>query len=308
MGGFVGGPCRRVSRPRAPGATRLTTRVRPALLAGRWYPAGAEACRRAISELAPAAAVRKGGPGRVLGVVAPHAGWAYSGALAREAIAALPSDADLVVVFGSHLPPTAPPRVWDADAAETPLGKLPISPRATAEVRRALPSCEVETAARPRPDNAVEVLLPLLAERYGEIPIVVAGIPPTDAAVEAGRRVAEIAGEAAERPVFIGSTDLTHYGPSFDFVPAGPGENGFAWAREADRRFLDALEETNGAEALRRAEAERSACCPGAAVAALAAAVRLGARSGRILSHWTSRDVTGSAPDAVGYGGVAWSA
>ena len=89
----------------------------------------------------------------------------------------------------------------------------------------------------------------------------------------------------------IGSTDLTHYGPNYDFTPRGTGPDALAWVREHnDRRLLDCLLGLRHNEALELAQRERSACSAGAAVAAARYAELRGAASGRLLEYATSHD------------------
>lgn len=288
-------------------------KIRPALLAGSWYPATERACREAIARFRSPVPLAPAPQGRILGGVIPHAGWAYSGPLAHAVLAAArgrtgeADPTDLLVVFGAHLARADPPVLLEADACETPLAPIPLHAEAVREARRAFPEAGRETADRPRRDNAVEVLLPLLAEAFPETPLLVLGVPPTQDAERIGARVGEIAGAAVKRPLFFASTDLTHYGPSFDFLPAGTGAKGLAWARGADERIARAMTARDARETIRLAETEGSACCPGAAAAAMAAASVFGARVGHILGRYNSLDVRGGeGEDFVGYAGIIW--
>ena len=102
----------------------------------------------------------------------------------------------------------------------------------------------------------------------------------------------------------LGSTDLTHYGPSYDFAPEGSGEAAVRWVREVnDRRFIDAVVALDGEEAVRLALRERSACSAGAAAAAIAFARAGGATAARLLHYRTSLDVMPAA-SFVGYAAI----
>src|SRR5262245_43124269 len=100
--------------------------VRPADLAGSWYPGTAEACARFFAEQ-PAAQAQAGS---WYGAIVPHAGWVYSGAVAAAALSALKQarpDADLAIVFGGHLGHRDRPRAFLEGAWGTPFGDLPIA-------------------------------------------------------------------------------------------------------------------------------------------------------------------------------------
>ena len=72
-----------------------------------------------------------------------------------------------------------------------------------------------------------------------------------------------------------------------------------------DRRFIDSLLALDGEEALRRAEAERSACSSGAAAAALAFALAAGASRALLLEYATSLDLRRD-ESFVGYAAVGF--
>jgi hypothetical protein len=55
-------------------------------------------------------------------------------------------------------------------------------------------------------------------------------VPPTANSHQVGRAVAEAAAELGRRVAFLGSTDLTHYGPRYHFTPLGVGLEGIRWA------------------------------------------------------------------------------
>jgi AmmeMemoRadiSam system protein B len=111
---------------------------------------------------------------------------------------------------------------------------------------------------------------------------------------------------ASADAVFAGSTDLTHYGPDYGLESHGGGESARAWAWRNDEAFLDALERGDELGALEHARREHSACCPGAAVATLAALRGYGhAAAPRRLLHSSSWQVH-EAASFVGYAGVVF--
>ena len=113
-------------------------------------------------------------------------------------------------------------------------------------------------------------------------------------------------------PVFLASSDLTHYGPAYGFAPAGVGEQGIAWAMENDRRLLAQVERFEIDRIVPEVVAHHNACGAGAIAAMLAACAEAGASSARVLRHASSyetlADVAPQPPvDAVGYAAVVVS-
>lgn len=277
---------------------------RAALLAGRWYPEDAQRCREAIDRHASEAPPS---PSESIGMIGPHAGWAYSGDCAGRtyrALSAHRSEVELVVVFGSHRGPHDPSTVFRGDGWETPLGVLETARELADEIARelALP----DEPVRPlRADNAVELHLPFVRRFFSHARLLMLGVAASERSIEIGRRVGELVRDRDRGAVFVGSTDLTHYGPNYGFAPAGSGAAAVRWVREEnDAGFLDAVVSGDSMRALDHALERKSACCPGAVVATMEA-VRAyhGAITPVVVDHYLSYDVR---PDAsfVGYAGL----
>jgi AmmeMemoRadiSam system protein B len=275
-------------------------KIRRRCLPYGWYPSSPDAVRESVRgflvECPPAEP-------RASAVVAPHAGWEFSGAVAAAAAASLRRAAGCIVVVGGHLGPRDAVRAAFEDAFETPLGPLSADVELLEAVRQRI-AVEEDRAG----DNTVEVQLPLLAALFPHARVVAFRAPPSGRARELGEAIRDAAAGLGREAVVLGSTDLTHYGPSYDFAPRGQGEAAVRWVREVnDRRFLDALLALDGDEAVGRALRERSACSPGAAAAAVAFARAGGATGARLLHYRTSLDVM-EAPSFVGYAAVAFGA
>lgn len=291
--------------------------VKRADFAGSWYPATEKECRRMIDgfehELENTASRKTVSPSpelkNVLAVMAPHAGWVYSGSTAWAALrAAAGMKPRRIVLFGGHLGPHDRPRLMDTDGWETPFGVEPADRDAIAAIANST-DCEIETEHRFRRDNGVELVLSLTAALWPDVPFVTLGAPASDRAITLGRAVRDAiermdhVGSTAST-LFIASTDLTHYGPDYGFTPKGTGEAALKWARdENDAEFLSRVAAADAAGALGSAAIRTNACCPGAVAAAIAAS---GATRGVTLRSTTSHDRVGGVPENfVGYGAVA---
>ncbi|MBI3179809.1 MAG: AmmeMemoRadiSam system protein B [Deltaproteobacteria bacterium] len=277
---------------------------RPAYLAGQWYPSQPNACREAIAAHARSARPEQG---EWRGLIGPHAGWYFSGDAAARTYAWLARarpDADLVVVFGSHRGPEGPNTVFRGDVWETPLGDLD-NHRALADgVAQALPLQDEPVTPR-HADNGVELHLPFVRYFFPQARLLMLGVAAAPAAVHVGEQVATLSAAHARNPVFVGSTDLTHYGPNYGFEPHGRGAAAVGWVRrENDRRFIDAVLAGDEGAVLRHGVETHGACCPGAAAATLAAVRTWGAREKpKLVDHYLSCDVQPNS-SFVGYAGI----
>lgn len=235
-----------------------------------------------------------------MAAVAPHAGWSFSGRLAAEAAASL-ERAPTVAIFGGHLPGGARPLAARESGFENPLGSL----EADAELLLAL-DARIDLGRDDEPDNTVEILLPIVALLFPGSRVLWLRAPNDESSIELGAALFDAAASVGRRVACLGSTDLTHYGPNYSFVPKGRGVGAEAWVKGTnDKRFIDALLAMDGVEALARAEADRSACSAGAAAAALAFARAAGATRARLLDYSTSLEVR-SDDSFVGYAAVAF--
>jgi AmmeMemoRadiSam system protein B len=118
--------------------------------------------------------------------------------------------------------------------------------------------------------------------------------------------VASAADALRRRVGVVGSTDLTHYGPNYGFVPKGAGAEAERWVRDVnDRRFIDALVSMDERAARDHAVREHSACSAGGAIAAMAFAREQGATRGDLVAYRTSREVHLS-DSFVGYAAVLY--
>ncbi len=183
--------------------------IRPPAVAGTFYPASAPALAQ---ELEVYLATAKPPPLRPKALIAPHAGYMYSGPVAATAYALLRPLKDSVrrvVLLGpAH-------RVWvpglalpGADAFRTPLGDIPLDQDAMAEIAP-LPQVEVNPAAHAM-EHSLEVHLPFLQAVLGTfslVPLVVGGATP--------RQVEEVLDRLWGGPetLIVISSDLSHYLP-----------------------------------------------------------------------------------------------
>ena len=260
-----------------------------------WYPHDCEETR-AFIQACPQPKERQ-----AQACVVPHAGWFFSGELAWEGIASLAS-AQTVVILGGHLPPAGSLMFYDCDAFETPLGNVETDRDFLKNLSASLP-CRPDGSR----DNTVEVQLPFVKYAFPNAKVAGLRVPPSEIAVELGRFLAGLQKARGENAlVVIASTDLTHYGPNYEFTPRGTGPAAVKWAREEnDMPFLDALLRMDHKEVLRRGSEDHAACSAGAAAAAAVCAAELGLK-GR-LEHYANSLEKHASSSFVGYGVVSFS-
>ncbi|MCP4572968.1 MAG: AmmeMemoRadiSam system protein B [bacterium] len=195
------------------------TRIRSSVLAGSWYPGDPDELAATVDGYLAAGGGSPPPAGRVLVAVAPHAGFTYSGATAGLAHAALARRRPrrLVILAPNHRAPLDRIALSGAAGFATPLGTVPVDTDAVARLA-ACPAFVVDEAAH-RSEHAVEIQLPLLQRWGGDPPAIVPLlVPPLD------RELRETAAGALaalqdDETAFLVSTDFTHYGSAYGFVP-----------------------------------------------------------------------------------------
>jgi AmmeMemoRadiSam system protein B/AmmeMemoRadiSam system protein A len=198
--------------------TTMNTNVMVSPLAGRWFSASAAELRREIAELMPSP--RPSAVAGVCAVLVPHAGYVYSGRVALEVYARLdPQAYDRVVVLGPSHSMGMRDRVSvpDASAIETPLGRVPVDTAFVAAMRR-LPMVISEPRAHAR-EHSDQIQVPLLQSVLGNrVPVVTVVVGQFSA--DSQRAFAEsLRPLLDDRTLVVVSSDFTHYGPDYGYVP-----------------------------------------------------------------------------------------
>lgn len=187
------------------------TRIRRPAVAGLFYPDDPrELATQVERHLAAARRAPHPQAARVpLALVAPHAGYLYSGPVAGSAFATL-DDATWVrrvLLLGpSHYVPFAGLALPDADAFATPLGEVPLDPLGVGALS-GLAQVERFDAAHRR-EHSLEVELPFLQATLAQLAIVPLVVGEASAA-EVAQVIARLV--ALEGTLIVVSTDLSHY-------------------------------------------------------------------------------------------------
>ena len=275
--------------------------VRLPSLAGQWYAANATELKRELDACyldarGPGAlpVVNPQGERSIIGVVSPHAGYAFSGAIAAHAFFRLAQDGipEAAIIIAPRHSYDPRPAIQTSGCWRTPLGDAAIHHELAGAIAARLPEFSDGPEAF-ADENTLELQVPLLQHVYGEAcPIVPIRVVRQDSAESklVGDAVAEaLRGTDA---VIIASTDMTHHEP--------------ASVVEAQDRILIALMESMDPEGLLRTRPDISMCGRGPVAAMLVAASQLGAKRAQILKYGHSGEVM-PAPGVVGYVAAAVS-
>jgi len=267
--------------------------IRPPAVAGRFYPGDRSKLDREVSDFLDRG-LGDTAPRVAAGVMAPHAGYVYSGGVAGQVFARVEVPERVIVLCPNHTGMGRRIAVVDEGAFRIPGRDIPIDEPLAAAILD-----EVQDASRDREahrlEHAIEVELPFLAARRPDVrivPIVLGGLGE-DQAVELGKALARAVQKTGEPVLVVASSDMSHYLPD-------------AQARKIDHQALEPLLafDPNG---LYRTVADNdiSMCGFIPATAMLAFARDMRSREPELLGYATSGDAFGDYSRVVGYAGVA---
>jgi AmmeMemoRadiSam system protein B/AmmeMemoRadiSam system protein A len=259
-------------------------------LAGQWYSADRDELAAELDDYMARAEIPRI-DGRVLGMICPHAGYAYSGEVAGYGFKALGgAPYRTVVIIGfTHRKFSDGISVYDRGAFRTPLGDAEVD----TEFARALMGQSGIFSFHPdlfADENSVEMIVPFAQAALPGAKIVPVCIGRQD------YKLCEDLAEALERAVngredvlIIASTDMSHFHPHDE-------------AREMDEFTIEKIKGLDPWGLYGEVKAGNAELCGASPVAALMLAMkRLGADNVRILKYGNSGDATGDRDKVVGY-------
>ena len=271
--------------------------IRKPAVSGMFYAGTPEELREQIQwcykhELGPGAVprVNNKGPRKIIALVVPHAGYAYSGPVAAHAYKELANDGmfDTAVIIGpNHTGYGSLVSVWTGSSWETPLGKVKINK----ELARKLLGGVIEEGELAHVhEHSIEVQLPWLQHLYGGLKIVPITMLAQD--METARELGKAIYKAGGNTIIIASSDFTHYEPHLV-------------ATEKDRSMIEAIISLDEEELYKRRELLNCTMCGyGPVASAIVAAKETGAKTATLLKYATSGDVIGDFSAVVGYGSI----
>jgi hypothetical protein len=260
--------------------------IRPSPIAGKWYPGDPKHLAGTIDEFIASAEVPTL-DGRLVGVLAPHAGHRYSGPVAGYAFKLLKGlEADVVAVVGpSHYRYPALVLTSGHDAYETPLGQVPVDRDSLDTLQKKVPV----DAIRSDPEHSLEIELPFLQRAIGHFRLIPLALidQSLEMAEQLGHALAEVL--KGKNALLVASSDLSHFHPQ-------------PIANRLDQQVLDAVNAFDPAAVIRAEEhGQKIACGHGALAAVMIAARDLGADTASVVHYATSGDVTHDYEQVVGY-------
>lgn len=232
---------------------------------------------------------------RAVGVVAPHAGYEYSGPVAGRVYSSVEIQETVIILSPAHHRISSLFALYDRGSWLTPLGEVKVEARLADLVAEGTDLVSRDPEAH-RKEHSIEVQVPFLQYFRPDVfivPIMVsyqAGWPELS---QLGQALALAVKKFKQPVLLVASTDMSHYVSK-------------KVAEELDFKAIDFIKKLDPEGLVRVVTSFGISMCGFQPTAAMLTAARaLGAREGRLISYQTSGERTGNYREVVGYAGLA---
>jgi len=291
----------------ASGSTAETGLVRPAALAGSWYPGDPETLKAEVDALLDATEMPKDlAPDKIAALVVPHAGMVYSGATAASAFRLVKGQSyDRVVVLApSHRVPFAGLAVPPVDAFDTPLGRIPLDKPAISLLLQS-DLVKVVPGAHAHDEHSIETELPFLqralAPGWKLVPVLVGRMGKGDYETAA----ALMRSLTQNHTLVVVSSDFTHFGDSYGYKPFPVDQKTPERLHDLDMGLFDRMKAFD-ADAMLAYKAKTGITACGFGPIMVLTHLLKGRAEPRLISYTTSGRLTGDFERSVSYLAVAY--
>jgi AmmeMemoRadiSam system protein B len=263
--------------------------IRKPAVAGQFYSAS----KSELSETVKGYVDDKAEKVRAIGVVSPHAGLMYSGAVAGAVYSRIEFPHTFVILSPNHTGLGSLVSIMSSGEWQLPTGSLSIDEELAKKVLADSDFIEEDTLAHSM-EHSIEVQLPFILYFSTDVEIVPITIMTgsLEACKMLGDTLAAVISETDYPVTIIASSDMSHY--EEDSV-----------ARKKDRMAIDKITSLDDEGLHHTVKSESISMCGYAPVTAmLHAANKLGAKEATLIKYMTSGDVSGDYSHVVGYAGV----
>ncbi|MBS7650107.1 MAG: AmmeMemoRadiSam system protein B [Candidatus Bathyarchaeia archaeon] len=228
----------------------------------------------------------------IVGLICPHAGYAYSGPVAATAYSELARHGrprTIVIVGPNHTGRGSGVSLMNEGGWVTPLGEVKIDSHLANSILENASIIDVDVEAHTY-EHSIEVQLPFLQYLYGSnfrfVPICMM-MQDLETSRELGEAISKVANEPTH--LVLASSDMTHYEPHEVAV-------------FKDMKVIQAIQRLDEQLIEDTVESEMvSACGVGPIISAVVYSKRRGATEAKLLSYRTSGEISGDYQSVVGY-------
>lgn len=270
---------------------RSNFHIRKPSVAGQFYPGDRSTLINMLDELSTS--IKKSDEkvdGHIAGLIAPHAGYMFSGKQAAKAYWHLQNKVYkcVCIISPSHREYFPAISVYPGAGYQTPLGTCPVDEN----VRKIALECKgiISGMEGHRAEHALEVQLPFVQYFLGNIPILpmVMGDQGKESIEEAGECVKKLYETYGKDILFIASSDLSHFHDSYT-------------AKNMDGEFISLLEKADTEKMYEKLRSDDLEACGGGPIIAILKGLDIDDKHIKVLGYSHSGEVINDNDSVVGY-------
>ena len=238
-------------------------------------------------------------PEKITGCIVPHAGYLYSGSVAASVYSILDTSYDSIIIFGPDHTGIAKDASVSSQDWELPCGTAHLDYELASDIEMNSDRITVDNLAHMY-EHSIEVQLPFLYKIFKDFKFVPIIIPSHYTSPEIFSEIASAIKKACKnkKVLFIASSDFTHFGSGYNFVPVK--ENQFEWIKETDNRLIRAITSSDKDTALKLGK--QTTCCGIGPIMILMNLVS----DGELIKYDTSYSISKNKNAIVGYSGIVF--
>ncbi|HEY3309381.1 MAG TPA: AmmeMemoRadiSam system protein B [Desulfuromonadaceae bacterium] len=233
------------------------------------------------------------GQTKAKGIVSPHAGYIYSGAVAGQVFAAIEIPPTVLIIGPNHHEAGVPAALYPDGEWITPLGSVAINSKLNMLILKHVPLIKSDSLAH-QSEHSLEVQVPFIHHLRPDVTIsaLCVGYGDFAAVKQIGEGLAAALQDYGGEVLIVASSDMTHYESAES-------------AQRKDELALARVLALDPEGLLQICRTERITMCGVVPTAIMLVTAReLGANQASLISYATSGDVTGDNSQVVGYAGL----
>lgn len=263
--------------------------IREPAVAGRFYSASSKQLSEEVSTYVEKGLHRE----NTIGVVSPHAGLMYSGAVAAAVYSRIQFPQTFILIGPNHTGLGSAVSIMSSGKWTLPTGELNIDEPLAGKIRKSTPIPEEDFLAHSM-EHSLEVQLPFIIYFSSSVKIVpiVMMIDSMDVCRSLGEALADVIKNSDYPVTIIASSDMSHYVSD-------------STARSKDEVAIERIKDIDPEGLYKIVKKENISMCGVIPVTTmLYAAKKLGAGESELVKYMTSADVSGDYDYVVGYAGM----
>ncbi len=258
-------------------------------VAGQFYPYSPSKLTEQVRGYINDNAVKE----KVFGVVSPHAGLMYSGAVAGAVFSKIEFPHTFILIGPNHTGLGSPVSIMLSGAWQMPTGELEINKDLARKITEKSDIIEEDILAHSM-EHSLEVQLPFIlyvAPDVRIVPIVMMA-ESLEICRSVGNAIADAIRESGDTVTIVASSDMSHYVTD-------------SMARKMDKKAIDRIVALDPEGLYNTVRQERISMCGFIPVTTmLFAAKKLGAKEAALAKYMTSGETSGDYDQVVGYAGM----